>query len=67
MKKVIDTEKIKEFIFENKLTKKKFCEMCKISVSTLNKILNDQTNVGIIAIFKICRVMKINIVDLFLD
>ena len=38
MKNTIKTELIENFIKDNNLSKSKFCEMCKISQSTLNKI-----------------------------
>ena len=65
MEKIMKIEMIEDFMTQNKLSKTKFCKICKISVSTLNKILNNQTNVGIVALFKICRVMKIEICNLF--
>lgn len=65
MEKIMKIEMIEDFMTQNKLSKTKFCKICKISVSTLNKILNNQTNVGIVALFKICRVMKIQICNLF--
>lgn len=44
MKNTIKTELIENFIKENKLSKNKFCEMCKISQSTLNKIMTSNEN-----------------------
>lgn len=38
MKNTIKTELIESFIKDNNLSKSKFCKMCKISQSTLNKI-----------------------------
>ena len=57
-KQVINTQAIKDFIIENKITKTKFCEMCKISKPTLNKILSGSIDFGIVALFKIARATK---------
>lgn len=53
MKNTIKTELIENFIKENNLSKSKFCEMCKISQSTLNKIMTNNENFKMIALFKI--------------
>lgn len=65
MKNTIKTELIKNFIKENNLSKSKFCEMCKISQSTLNKIITNNENFRIIALFKIARVLKIQVYQMF--
>ena len=62
----INTKKIENFRKENKLTKKEFCSLCKISLNTYNKILNGK-NVLITSIFKISILMKIHICELFKD
>ena len=43
MKNTIKTEIIEKYMNENKLSKTKFCKMCKISPSTLNKIMTKNT------------------------
>ena len=65
MTNTIKTELIKNFIKENNLSKSKFCEMCKISQSTLNKIMTNSENFRIIALFKIARVLKIQVYQMF--
>ena len=65
MKNTIKTELIENFIKENSLSKSKFCEMCKISQSTLNKIMTNNENFRIIALFKIARVLKIQVYQMF--
>ena len=65
MKNTIKTELIENFIKENNLSKSKFCEMCKISQSTLNKIMTSNENFRIIALFKIARVLKIQVYQMF--
>ena len=39
--------------------------MCKISQSTLNKIMTNSENFRIIALFKIARVLKIQVFEMF--
>ena len=65
MKNTIKTELIENFIKENNLSKSKFCEMCKISQNTLNKIMTNSENFRIIALFKIARVLKIQVFEMF--
>ena len=65
MKNTIKTELIENFIKDNNLSKSKFCEMCKISQSTLNKIMTNSENLKIIALFKIARVLKIQVYHMF--
>ena len=65
MKNTIKTKLIENFIKENNLSKSKFCKMCKISQSTLNKIITNNENFRIIALFKIARVLKIQVFEMF--
>ena len=65
MKNTIKTELIETFMKENNLSKSKFCTMCKISQSTLNKIITNSENFKIIALFKIARVLKIQVFEMF--
>ena len=65
MKNTIKTELIETFIKDNNLSKSKFCKMCKISQSTLNKIITNSENFKIIALFKIARVLKIQVFEMF--
>lgn len=64
MNQNLNTEKILNFIKENNLTKKVFCKKCKISPATLNKILENKTNFYLVALFKIARVMNVQISQL---
>jgi transcriptional regulator with XRE-family HTH domain len=56
---------IKEFILRQGISKNEFCKKCKISSSTLNKILSNNQNLGIIALFKVARGMNVQIKELF--
>lgn len=64
MKKYVKTEIIENFIKENSLSKTKFCKMCKISPSTLKKIMTEDTDFGVVALFKIARVLNVHIREL---
>ena len=65
MKNTIKTELIENFIKDNNLSKSKFYKLCKISQSTLNKIMTNSENFRIIALFKIARVLKIQVYQMF--
>lgn len=65
MKNTIKTEIIEKYMNENKLSKTKFCKICRISPSTLNKIMTNDDNFGIIALFKIARVIKVQVYQMF--
>ena len=65
MKNTIKTEIIEKFMLENKISKTKFCKMCKIGLNTLNKIMNNDYNFEIIALFKIARVIKLQVYNMF--
>lgn len=64
MKKIIKTEIILNYLKENK---KAFCQKCKIGTQILNKILRNQTNFNIVAIFRIARQLEIEVCELFID
>ena len=65
MENTIKTELIEKFIKENNLSKSKFCEMCKISQSTLNRIMTKSNNFRIIALFKIARALNNEVYKMF--
>lgn len=65
MKDIIKTEIIENFIQENNISKTQFCKLCKINLKTLNKILSNNTDFGVIALFKIAKVMKIQVYQIF--
>lgn len=60
---LIKAEVIYQFIQDNNLTKKQFCEKCKISQSTFYRMLSGN-NFRISAIFKIAVFMHKKIADL---
>ena len=63
----INIDKIMEYIVLNGLTKTQFAKECKISYSTLNKILNNNKRVNLKGILKISITMGISIQDMFVD
>ena len=65
MKNTIKIEIIKNFMLKRGISKTKFCKMCKISPSTLNKILSNDDNFYIIALFKIAKVIKVKVYQMF--
>lgn len=65
MGNTINAEMILYFIREKGLTKSSFCKLCNIGVKTLNKILANKDNFRVIALFKIARVMKKEVYQLF--
>lgn len=64
MNNVINTAIIEKYLKDNSLSKTKFCKMCKIQVSTYNRILSDKV-FGIVALFKMAKVMNIQVHKLF--
>lgn len=65
MKVKIKTELIENFLKSNNMTKTKFCEICKISLPTLNKIFKNQFNFKLTALFKVARALGINSYEMF--
>lgn len=65
MKDIIKVELIENFVKENNLSKIKFCNICKISLSTLNKIMANSDKFRIVALFKIAKVLKIQVYQMF--
>jgi len=63
-KNVIKVEKIIQYMTNQKISKSEFAKQCKTSLKTLNKILNGYLSFDTRILIRICKVMKINIVDL---
>ncbi|MBQ7579090.1 MAG: hypothetical protein IJT25_00965 [Clostridia bacterium] len=66
MNKIVNIKLIEHYIEEKKLNKTSFCKKCKVSACTFNKIIKNETNFRINALFKIAREMEINVFDLFI-
>lgn len=65
MKITFKKELFKNFMKENNLSVTKFCKLCKIDVSVYYKIMNDKTNFRINVLFKIAKVLKIQVYQMF--
>lgn len=66
LKDVIKTEIFENYMKEHNLTKSKFCKLCGISEQTFNKIISRQ-NFRVSALFKIARVIKVEVFEMFKD
>lgn len=62
----INVNLIKTYLKENKMSKTKFCKMCGINFSTLKKILNNQKNFKVNALFKIAKVLNMQVYEIFI-
>ena len=62
----INTKLIEDYIKDNNLSKKEFCKICGISQQILRKILRNQQNFYITALFKVARTLKLHIHELFI-
>ena len=60
----IDTNLIKWYLEENNLSVTQFCKICKITPTTYKKIMANE-NLDFIALYKIARVIKINVYQMF--
>lgn len=66
LKDVIKTEIFENYMKEHNLTKTNFCKLCGINVSTFNRIVSRQ-NFRISALFKIAKVIKVEVFKMFKD
>ena len=64
MKNKFKKEIIDNYLIENKISKTRFCKLCGISPYTLKKILNNE-NYEISALFKIAKVIEIQVYQMF--
>ncbi len=64
MKNEFKKEIIETYLKENKLSKTEFCKLCGITSYTLMHVMNNG-NYKINALFKIARVLKLQVYQLF--
>ena len=64
-KERIKTEMFEDYIKKNTLSRTSFCKLCGISYSTYIKILNQDFDFGISALFKIGKVISAEIYEMF--
>lgn len=62
--KIIKIELIDEFMENNKMSKSKFCKVCKISLSSLNKLMTNSLNISVVVLFKIAKILNIEVYQL---
>lgn len=67
MENLIKTEIFENYMKKHNLSKNKFCKLCKISPSVLKKIMSNKDNFYIIALFRISRVIGIEVYQMFED
>ena len=65
MGNTLKTKMIENYLKEYHLSKTKFCKLCKISYCTYQKMINNQDNFQIIALFRIAKVMDVEVYQLF--
>lgn len=65
MNKIINTDLIKNYMKENKLTKSDFCKLCGLSNGSLNKVLNGNLNIFISTLFKISITINVKFSEIF--
>ena len=66
MKNLINCKLIKNYIKQNKLTKKAFSNLAGIRLKDLNKLFKCNYNVDILVLFKIAKIMKIEMYQFFI-
>ena len=64
MNNKINVDLILDYISKNNLTKKEFCRQCKISTSTLYKIINGK-DFRLNALVKMARIINIELYQFF--
>lgn len=65
MDNLIKTELIEEFLKEKEWSKSEFCRQCKISYKTFQKIMSNDYNFDLRALFRVCRIMGVDIYKIF--
>lgn len=65
MKTVININLIKDYIKDNNLTNPEFCKLCKISALTFERIMKDDLEVDLTAIFRISRILDVRLCEMF--
>ena len=65
MEKIYNTNLIENYIKTNKISKTKFCKLCKISTLTFDKITKQNLRIGIKSINRICKYIKVPLREIF--
>ena len=64
MKKYYKTHLIKNFIKKNKWSITRFCKECRIGLDVYKKIIAQKLNFGITALFRVARVIGVQVCEL---
>ncbi len=65
MKERIKTELIEKYMYENDVSLEEFCRISNICKSDIQKIFVQDFDFGIDVIFKLAKVLKIEVFELF--
>ena len=65
MENKINIEIIENYIKENKLSKTRFCQKCKIGLRTYAKMMNNNLEIDLKALVKVAKVMNIRLYEMF--
>lgn len=65
MKNTFKIELIKNYIKENNLTVNKFCKICNVKKHVYYKILHNKLNFDANNIFRIARILEIQVHEIF--
>jgi len=66
MKINFNKEIIEKFLKENNMGKHRFCRICKISPKTLDSLMKGKASGTIGTIFRIAKILKIKMTELFI-
>lgn len=62
----IDTEKIRDFLWQNKLTIKEFCSKCQFSYGVYKKIMSGSCDFLSSKLVNLAKAMNVELKDLFI-
>jgi len=65
MENLIKTELIEDFLKEKEWSKTKFCRQCKISYKTFQKIMSNDYNFDVRALFRVCKIIGVEVYKIF--
>jgi len=60
-------ELIDEYIQKNNITKLEFCEMSKVDNEALEKMFNNDYDFDIIYLYRVCKILGVEIRDFFVN
>ena len=63
--KIFNTQIVKDYIKNNKLTVKQFCENCKISYYSYRQFMNDDLKISVPKVFRMARIIGVHLCFMF--